>query len=884
MFFSLSILLSLLVCSSIHAETVALWLFDDPVGATTAYDYSGNGYHLSLGPDAAIVSNGRYGNCLDADALPDDGLGAFRYHAEPALNPGDHDWTLECWLKAKTDMRMDNRIWGLSGVNYIDYGHGDNLQTLRVVSRFLPLDGPKGFSLPTGELTADHEFHHLAVVYESSRRELRHYFDGKLQCRVEGTWRNVPSDDSSDGRAQFPPFYPVLQIGMRDAIQQWDHRELNQERGVMKKLQGYMDEIRFSDQALYQSDFPPPSSFALPSLRVWPQEVSLQCEFGKTRPVKALLSISSPTLGGPWEIDEEIPWLEVSPTSGETSGSESSVQLKVTIPDIPIGFHKGILKVHLVSGIAEVTEVHLYLANIDPNQVLDVADRKQLLFDDRFIEKKVNCIHHLNEPEKLSIDFEPMNEAPLYPGGIIYDTDRSIYRMFYSAFNGTRTNYVISTDGIHWRKPPDNYPPFGIEPKEGDPNTLLPFPFQTSFLLDLHAPEMERFKAVAERRDEAHPEKSGVYVYVSQDGFRFHEAAKVLNFLPEGGAYPLWDERLGKYVVYMRVQNIKQPLKMIQGNQFLYRPGFTYEKPDSFVDRVEPEAMYQEGLENLRSIGRIETQNLLKPWPVKPTASMSNYATAMEIEPVLVADQKDGFADFYTAPVLQYPLAQDSYFAFPSVFRHFHPSRQPWFYKFADANGPIEIQLATSRDGIHWDRSFRSAYVPMGLTSEWDRWLNMIGHGMIHQGDSILMYYWGSSRLHDSLYLRPELADKQVIKGPHALGILRQRLDGFISIDADHRGGEFTTPPLVFHGNRLFINHNCGASGTLFVEIQDVNGLPFHGFSLADCEEVTGNDVDWEIRWRGSGDIKKFQGKLIRLHFCMAGTKIYAFQFRETLG
>jgi hypothetical protein len=40
-------------------------------------DSSGNGYHLTLGPDAAIVPGGRFGRALDPDALRDqDGLGA----------------------------------------------------------------------------------------------------------------------------------------------------------------------------------------------------------------------------------------------------------------------------------------------------------------------------------------------------------------------------------------------------------------------------------------------------------------------------------------------------------------------------------------------------------------------------------------------------------------------------------------------------------------------------------------------------------------------------------------------------------------------------------------------------------------------------------------
>ena len=206
------------IVGSAHAETVALWLFDDPVGSSVALDLSGNGYHLTLGLDAAIEACGKFGNALNADATDQDGLGAFRYKAEPALNPGDTDWTVECWVKARPDIKNDNRIWGLSGINYIDYGRGNNmadphvakrfgrLDTLQVACRYLPLDGVNGWNKPTGDLRADQNYHHFAVVYDASLKQLRHYFDGNHQCTIEGQWHSVyGSDNDAMDRAVFPP-------------------------------------------------------------------------------------------------------------------------------------------------------------------------------------------------------------------------------------------------------------------------------------------------------------------------------------------------------------------------------------------------------------------------------------------------------------------------------------------------------------------------------------------------------------------------------------------------------------------------------------------------------------------------------------------------------
>ena len=58
----LTFLVGYFVAATAPAETVALWTFDDPPGSDTAVDSSGNGYHLSLGPDSGIVTGGRFGN------------------------------------------------------------------------------------------------------------------------------------------------------------------------------------------------------------------------------------------------------------------------------------------------------------------------------------------------------------------------------------------------------------------------------------------------------------------------------------------------------------------------------------------------------------------------------------------------------------------------------------------------------------------------------------------------------------------------------------------------------------------------------------------------------------------------------------------------------
>ena len=46
----------------------------------------------------------------------------------------------------------------------------------------------------------------------------------------------------------------------------------------------------------------------------------------------------------------------------------------------------------------------------------------------------------------------------------------------------------------------------------------------------------------------------------------------------------------------------------------------------------------------------------------------------------------------------------------------------------------------------------------------------------------------------------------------------------------------------------------------IFVELRDLNDRPMTGYCLADCEEITGNDVAWEVRWRGRADVSSMAG------------------------
>jgi hypothetical protein len=113
------------------------------------------------------------------------------------------------------------------------------------------------------------------------------------------------------------------------------------------------------------------------------------------------------------------------------------------------------------------------------------------------------------------------------------------------------------------------------------------------------------------------------------------------------------------------------------------------------------------------------------------------------------------------------------------------------------------------------------------------------------------------------------------------VGVVRQRLDGFVSADADHKGGWLTTPPLVFKDSRLRLNIDTEAFGTAFVELRDADGKLVPGFTLTDCEEIGGNIIDQTVHWNGKADVSALVGKAVRVHIKLKWAKLYAFQFTQ---
>ena len=177
-----------------------------------------------------------------------------------------------------------------------------------------------------------------------------------------------------------------------------------------------------------------------------------------------------------------------------------------------------------------------------------------------------------------------------------------------------------------------------------------------------------------------------------------------------------------------------------------------------------------------------------------------------------------------------------------------------------------EAVLMTSRAGTtNYNRTFMEAFVRPGPDfRNWTSRSNYPACGVVQTGKTEL-----------SLYVEQHYGQTAA-----QLQRFTLRLDGFASLHADYAPGELLTKPLTFTGKELHLNLATGAAGSVAVEIQDATGQPIPGFTLADCNAITGDDTDRVLTWKSGTNASALAGKPIRLRWVLKDADVFAFCFQ----
>jgi len=77
------------------------------------------------------------------------------------------------------------------------------------------------------------------------------------------------------------------------------------------------------------------------------------------------------------------------------------------------------------------------------------------------------------------------------------------------------------------------------------------------------------------------------------------------------------------------------------------------------------------------------------------------------------------------------------------------------------------------------------------------------------------------------------------------------------------------------------MNFSTSVAGGIRVEIQDAEGKPIPGFTLADCPEIFGDALQRAVAWKSGPDVSRLAGRPVRLRFVMKDADLYSFRFRQ---
>ena len=194
----------------------------------------------------------------------------------------------------------------------------------------------------------------------------------------------------------------------------------------------------------------------------------------------------------------------------------------------------------------------------------------------------------------------------------------------------------------------------------------------------------------------------------------------------------------------------------------------------------------------------------------------------------------------------------------------------------------IDMQLGFSRDGFHFSRPHRHAFIPCSRKEgTWNRaYIHTAGGLCLVRGDELWFYYTAFSG--KSQKLKPgeggnddHRPDYPMYAGA-STGLAVLRRDGFASMDAPGNGGSLETRPVTFTGNHLFVNADLG-EGELRAEVLAADGSVIAPFSRSACVPVTGNTTKARVTWRDANSLAQLSGRPVRFRFLLTSGRFYAF-------
>lgn len=480
-----------------------------------------------------------------------------------------------------------------------------------------------------------------------------------------------------------------------------------------------------------------------------------------------------------------------------------------------------------------------YLDN--PPEVINIDIGRQLFVDD-FLINKTNLTRSFHQPVKyegnpilkpeseLELDKHGRNLAVACPfsGGIWWDYQENIFKMWYVAGWAGAVCYATSKDGFSWQRP-------SLDVIKKGTNQVSPLgvhPDSWSVVYDYAAQEAERYKMFIM---EPCANARGL-CFTSADG---------LN----------WSLPVSSGIAGDRTTMFYNPFR--DKWCFSLRSGYGW---DNLGEEGMRTRHYNEGDTFYESAQwgdvRYPEQRSAVPWA---------YVDKFDLPDPEIGSKPQ----LYNIDAVAYESLMLGMFEV-----HLGPSNE----KCCETNTPkiIDLDFAYSRDGFHWSRPDREAAIKSERKEAWDRgYVQSVGGVCSVYKDKLVIYYTGFAGCEDK--------DKEAgyyDNGATGAAILRR--DGFASMDATDNSGFLETCLLKFDGEYLFVNLDA-PEGEMKVEIQDAFGKTIEPFSIANCIAVSGDKTLTQVTWKDNPSLKQFKGHPVRLRFELGSGRLYSFWISDSV-
>jgi len=475
----------------------------------------------------------------------------------------------------------------------------------------------------------------------------------------------------------------------------------------------------------------------------------------------------------------------------------------------------------------------------------------QLFIDDWLIESLEGVRRQLNQPTKhernpVLVKDKPWEEdAPGY-GTVHYDPKAKLFKMWYQTWKkvpeGSRSEgelcLATSRDGVTWAKP--------IIDKQGKTNrvkvpNVTGFQCAGIFRDPVEKDPARRYKMLFSCAPDGTVKTWMTSVGFSPDGIQW-TAAKKLPLIPFSDTQicPFWDHRSRRYIAILRF-----------------------------------------GPPNTRLVSRTESEDFLN-WSPKITVFRQTRRDEVQatqfyqMAPMPYANGYIGLIGAYHNESLK-PIPPDKPWTDRQDLQLAYSRDSVTWFRVGGSGAATNASLNRKQD---WSRQARAAtFLPYGkMNKEWD-WGYITPYYTpepIIVNDLIHFFYAGSNAKHWWTWTGdPPKKDPNAKPPTKGVGLATLRRDGFVSINADEKGGTMTTRTFLFLGDGLALNADA-KGGQITVEALDAKGKPIPGFTRETSQPLTTDNIRHSLAWKGHKDLHQLQGKPIRLRFHMKNARLFS--------